>query len=48
MSDRFPPLRTQAQIACKDRSDGRTIPIPTPVDLTIFAALVLVIALALI
>jgi hypothetical protein len=47
MSNRFPPLRTQAQ-RLKESTGGRTIPAPSPVDLTLFAALVLVGALALI
>lgn len=48
MSHRFPPLRTQAEMLHKDRAHGRTMLVPTAVDLTLFAALVLVIALALV
>ncbi|MDP3196803.1 hypothetical protein [Tabrizicola sp.] len=48
MSHRFPPLRPQDQIMLKGRPAGRTMPVPTPVDLTLFAALVLVVALALV
>lgn len=48
MSDRFPPLRPQASVPQKTRSDTRTLPLPAPVDLALLAALVLVAALALI
>jgi hypothetical protein len=48
MSHRFPPLRSQDQIVSKPRSPDRALPIPAPVDLTLLAAMALVIALALI
>jgi hypothetical protein len=45
MSDRFPPLRPQSALT---RSQTRALPVPAPVDLSLFAALAFVIALALI
>jgi hypothetical protein len=46
MSHRFPPLRSQGAKTVKVLSGSRAL--PTPVDLTLVAALVLVVALALI
>ena len=43
MSDRFPPLRPQSAL---NRSESRAL--AAPVDLTLFAALALVLALALV
>jgi hypothetical protein len=48
MSHRFPLLRTQDQMMLKTRSSGRTIPVPTLVDLSLCAALILVIAVAIV
>ena len=48
MSDRFPPLRPQDQMMQTSRSNARALPVPAPVDLTLFAALAFVVALALI
>lgn len=47
MSDRFPPLRPQAPIPHKARPSGRAVSAPAPVDLSLLAALVFVVALAL-
>jgi hypothetical protein len=47
MSNRFPPLRPQASVPQKTRSDARTLPVPAPVDLALIAALALVAALAI-
>jgi hypothetical protein len=48
MSNRFPPLRSQDQMMSKPRSPDRALVVPAPVDLTLLAALVFVVALALI
>ena len=47
MSDRFPPLRPQDSPSRKARSGSRALPAPAAADLTLFAALVFVVALAL-
>lgn len=44
MSDRFPSLRPQSALT---RVQSRALPVPAPVDLTLFAALAFVLALAL-
>jgi hypothetical protein len=44
MSNRFPPLRSQDQMMQKSRA----LPVPAPVDLTLLAALIFVVALALV
>jgi hypothetical protein len=46
MSDRFPPLRPQ--VALTDTARHRAHTAPAPVDLTLMAALVLVVAVALV
>jgi hypothetical protein len=46
MSDRFPPLRPQAALSNATRSSSRAMPPPSAVDLTVLAALVFVVALA--
>ena len=46
MSDRFPPLRSQASLSARPRD--RALPTPAPVDLTLLAALTFLIVLALI
>jgi hypothetical protein len=48
MSHRFPPLRSQDQMMQTSRPAARTLSVPAPVDLTLLAALVFVVALALI
>ena len=45
MSNRFPPLRPQSEMT---RQDARALPVPAPVDLSLVAAFVFVVALALI
>jgi hypothetical protein len=45
MSDRFPPLRPQHPLT---RRETRALQVPAPVDLTLLAALALVVALALV
>lgn len=45
MSDRFPPLRPQSALTGKSPPTARAM--PGPVDLTLLAALILVVALAL-
>jgi hypothetical protein len=45
MSDRFPPLRPQSALT---RPEARALLVPAPVDLTLLAALALVVALALV
>ena len=48
MSDRFPPLRDQSRLQQTSGPRGQTLSAPAPVDITLLAALVLVVALALI
>jgi uncharacterized protein YaaQ len=48
MSHRFPPLRSQDQMMQKSRTNAHSLLVPAPVDLTVLAALVFVVALALI
>jgi hypothetical protein len=48
MSHRFPQLRSQDQMMQKSRTHDRALPTPAPVDLSLLAALVFVVALALI
>jgi hypothetical protein len=48
MSDRFPPLRSQASLSAKTRATDRALPTPAPVDLTLLAALAFIVALAVI
>lgn len=45
MSDRFPPLRPQSAL---NVPESHALRVPAPVDLTLFAALAFVVALALI
>jgi hypothetical protein len=47
MSDRFPPLRPQSAMTRPARPSARALPVPAPVDLTLLAGLVFVVALAL-
>jgi hypothetical protein len=47
MSDRFPPLRPQAPLSRQTQSTSRALPGAAAVDLTVLAALVFVVALAL-
>jgi hypothetical protein len=44
MSNRFPPLRPQSELT---RSESHGLPLPAPVDLSMLAALVFVVVLAL-
>ncbi|MFN3281402.1 MAG: hypothetical protein ACK40I_07020 [Tabrizicola sp.] len=46
MSDRFPPVRPQSALNGAQTRD-RALPAPAPVDLTLLAGLVFVLALAL-
>jgi hypothetical protein len=48
MSDRFPPLRPQSPLTGTTHANGRSLPTPAPVDLTMLAAFVFVVALSLI
>ena len=45
MSNPFPPLRPQSALT---RPEARALQVPAPVDLTLLAALALVVALALV
>jgi hypothetical protein len=47
MSDRFPPLRSQADLSGQVSASSRALPAPSGIDLTLFAALVFVVALAI-
>jgi hypothetical protein len=48
MTDRFPPLRSQADLSRGARSGNRALSGPAPADVTLIAAMILVVALALI
>lgn len=48
MPDRFPQLRSQSALTDSPRDNGRALSGAAPVDLTLLAALVLVIAVALV
>ena len=47
MSDRFPPLRPQSAMPLKTGPDKKVLSTPAAVDLSVFAALVFLVFLAL-
>lgn len=46
MSDRFQPLRSQASLSAKTPGSTRALATPSPVDLTVLFALLLVVVVA--